>query len=113
MEQETYVALYIDGPRGSGFNSEEEAWDWIKDHGLCSFCKEILIDGGIWTDTLPSGDPYYDINNEQEFEPITHPSHTMCGAEWSIETQSQIDEWDREEAEEEKSLLDSLCEFDQ
>jgi hypothetical protein len=114
MEQETYIASYIDGPRESGFQSEDEAWDWIKDHGLCQICKKDLINGGFFYEVNHDDiDPDHGSFVSIEFEPITHPSHTMCGAEWFIETQSQIDEWDKKEAENEKLLLDSLCEFDQ
>jgi hypothetical protein len=63
-KKETYVAIHLEGTQEDdigGFNSNEEAWDYIRDYCICSNCKEELFHS-----------IYYDIED------------TGCGSEWDV-----------------------------
>lgn len=40
-----WIALYMpatenNDPSQGGFDSEQKAWDWVTDNGMCKFCTE-------------------------------------------------------------------------
>lgn len=57
--------------RRGGFKSEEDAWDYIKEVGLCNDCLDILDKG------------YEEIDEGLRLD-CFHPSQTRCGAEWDV-----------------------------
>lgn len=80
-----YVVIYMPADRDwegdlRGFESEEQAWEYIGEHFLCKTCKEELAAGGY----------SFEYDGKEEWHKITHPSSTGCGAEWEVST---WDEW--------------------
>lgn len=79
-----YIAVYLpDGeydPTKRGFNSEEDAWNYIKEC-ICSDCKQILVRG------------YELYKHKEEVDKIdcTHPCETACGCEWLVMKESDYD----------------------
>jgi len=78
-----YTAAYMpasedNDPSVTGFNTEDEAWKWIATR-ICKGCKETLNNKGVFESYKnPDGET---ITEWQEY---THPSHTLCGAEWYV-----------------------------
>jgi len=72
-----YVLIYMPEPFNEKslrfFETEEDAWEYVKDNVLCDHCLDLLQkvcfeeDGG------------YKIE-------FNHPSQTHCGAEWEVIT---------------------------
>jgi hypothetical protein len=91
-----YVACdYTSDFEQGGFNTPHEAWEWIEDHGICSDCRNLLSAGGFWREPFEE-DYEWQIQDGKVFERINYVADTLCGAEWFIETQTQLDEWRKE-----------------
>lgn len=75
-KRETWIAVCCPNlsRNEEGFETEEKAWEWIKDNGLCSDCLKELKKGGTLI-----GD-----GKEAEWIEIDHPSDTGCGTEWLV-----------------------------
>ena len=70
---ETYVAIHLDGIQEDdvgSFANPLDAWDYIKEHCLCRFCKNELEYG-------------YTIDNG-DVTPCVHPWDTSCGNGWDV-----------------------------
>ena len=84
-----YVAVYLpstirDVADEGGFDSEEEAWKWIGENGLCRTCQNDLARGyELWPDLDEYG------NEIEVITEIKSVAHTMCGAEWCVITEEE------------------------
>ena len=93
---EKYCAIYMPGhgddtdPSCSGFDSEEEAWEWITNYYLCEGCRMELAIGGAW-EVSPFPAESNDPRNYTWYN-IDHPSSTSCGAEWDVCPESDFTE---------------------
>ena len=75
-----YVLIYMPEPFNEEslrfFETEEDAWGYVKDNILCKLCIKLLEKG-------------YDeirMNGEVYRMECKHPSQTSCGAEWEVIT---------------------------
>jgi len=72
-----YVLIYMPEPFNEKslrfFETEEEAWGYVKDNVLCDSCIDLLENG------------YVEEDEECSIE-FSHSSQTPCGAEWEVIT---------------------------
>lgn len=69
-----------------GFDSEEAAWEWIKNNHFCPSCLEALTQGGEWCFLVTNGK--LDKSNKSWYA-VEYPALTGCGAEWIVITQAE------------------------
>jgi len=76
-----YVAInkFDETDNISGFNSEQEAWDYIEKNHLCVECNELLEYGYM----------SYEFG-EEGLMIIDHVSETDCGKEWVVLTETNV-----------------------
>jgi hypothetical protein len=57
-----------------GIKTEDDAWQWIAENGICRECKE----------DLSKGYEEHDLDGEIIKDEVDHPFHTSCGVEWMV-----------------------------
>jgi len=77
-----YVLVYMPEPFNKDslrfFETEEEAWGYVKDNILCNYCIESLERGCYYKiDGVIGGELADRIE-------CNHPSQTACGSEWEV-----------------------------
>lgn len=78
-----FYAVHASGALHDSFDSEEAAWEWVKQQKVCDDCLQELRDGGTWLEDPDTGD--------REWYPIEHVMDTLCGTEWVVLTQEEVE----------------------
>ena len=83
MRRPLFFVVHISGALHESFDTEDDAWEWVKQQKVCKDCLQELEEGGTWLE-----DP---VTGEREWFLVDHVMDTHCGTEWLVLKRNEIE----------------------